>query len=178
MRFFPGAIHRKIDVKLIEARDRHFAWMLGKIKTMPGLKLPPGGVDIPETLILLRNLTSQLRKEGCRASWMVVSGREVIGLCSYTQLPDAYGDVRFGYGIAASRRCRGYGRAAVAAVIEKTRRDPAVRRLVAETATNNIPSHRILECNGFVRVGSRLDPEDGVLIVWQRDVADRETAVA
>jgi RimJ/RimL family protein N-acetyltransferase len=156
---------------LIGAQDRHFAWMLGAGKAPIGLRLPPGGVDETATLEMLRRLAAGLRGDGCRAFWMVAAGREVVGLCSYKHLPDADGTVEFGYGIAESRRSQGHGTAAVAALIKKARRDPAVKRLIAETVPNNLASIRVLEQNGFSRIGTRLDPHDGVLVVWEHALA-------
>jgi RimJ/RimL family protein N-acetyltransferase len=37
----------------------------------------------------------------------------------------------------------------------------------AETRVDNIASQRVLERNGFVQIGERVDAEDGPLICWQ-----------
>jgi RimJ/RimL family protein N-acetyltransferase len=157
-----------MGVTLIEAMDRHFAWMLG-LRRAPGwLRLPPGGVDDAAVLELLRGVNIRLKAAGCRSSWLIVSGGEVVGLCCFKHPPDGEGCVEFGYGIAESRRRQGSGTAAVAAMVERVKRDSVVHCLVAETTANNIASHRILERNGFSRTGTRIDPEDGVLVVWRR----------
>lgn len=154
-------------VKLIEARDYHYAWMTGERPKAGGLFLPPGGVESPQVLDMLRELSAQVRRHCGPASWLIVAENEVVGLCSYKRLPDAEGTVEFGYGIAESRRGRGFGTAAVAALVGKAKRDPAVSRLIALTATNNIASQRILERNGFERAGSQIDPDEGLVVVWQ-----------
>jgi putative acetyltransferase len=46
--------------------------------------------------------------------------------------------------------------------------DPRVTAVTAETSVHNHPSQRVLEHNGFLKVGERLDPEDGKLICWKR----------
>ena len=38
---------------------------------------------------------------------------------------------------------------------------------IAETSVENRASQRVLERNGFVRCGERVDPEDGVLVAWR-----------
>jgi RimJ/RimL family protein N-acetyltransferase len=40
--------------------------------------------------------------------------------------------------------------------------------LIAETALTNPASARVLEKNGFVVTGTRIDPEDGALRCWRR----------
>jgi len=167
-----------MNVELMEARDRHYSWMLGLARAPLGLRLPPGGVEDPDIITMLRDLTAGLKRAGCRSSWLIVSGREVVGLCSFKQVPDADGAVEFGYGIAASRRGCGYGTAAVAAMMKKVKRNRSVRCLVAETVVGNIASHRILEHNGFVRTGTCIDAEDGLLIVWQRTLYPQRRLLA
>lgn len=156
--------------KLIVATDRHFAWMLGEVPGPKGLVLPPGGVETVETLRMLRDLAASLRRRGCRASWLVVAGPEVVGLASLLHAPDGDGQALFGYGIAASRRGLGYGQAMVAALLARARTNPTLRTLTAETRVDNLVSQWVLAKNGFIRLGSRIDPEDGVVAVWQRDV--------
>jgi RimJ/RimL family protein N-acetyltransferase len=160
-------------MRLIEAKDKHFSWMLGNRSFIVGLRLPPGGMGERAMLEMLRAEAVKLRKRGCRAYWVGVVGREIVGLCGYKRLPDETGTVDFGYGIADSRQGCGHGTAMVAALVEKARRDRTVKALIAETAVNNLASQRVLARNGFVRVDGRLDPDDGLLIVWRRDVVRR-----
>jgi RimJ/RimL family protein N-acetyltransferase len=158
-------------VRLIEAKDRHFAWMLGTGWVFGALRLPPGGLGDRGMLEMLRAEAAKLRKTGCRAYWLGVVGTEIVGLCGYKRLPDEVGTVDFGYGIAESRQGHGHGTALVAALVERAKRDRDVRVLIAETAVNNLASHRILIRNGFTRIGSRLDHDDGPLIVWRRELS-------
>lgn len=39
--------------------------------------------------------------------------------------------------------------------------------LSAETGVGNIASQRVLERNGFIRTGERIDAEEGPLICWE-----------
>lgn len=161
---------RHMNLKLVVATDRHFAWMLGERTAPWGLRLPPGGVDNEETLRMLRGLALTLRRRACKASWLVVDTGEVVGLSSLLQAPDGDGQATFGYGIAPERRGMGYGRAMVAAVVAKVRTWPTLRTLSAETRVDNLVSQRILMQNGFARLGTRIDAEDGLVAVWQRDL--------
>jgi hypothetical protein len=52
-------------------------------------------------------------------------------------------------------------------VIRAAQADPRMQILTAETSTNDAASSRVLEKTGFCRTGSRVDPEDGELVLWQ-----------
>jgi RimJ/RimL family protein N-acetyltransferase len=78
----------------------------------------------------------------------------VAGECGTKAPPDADGMVEIGYGLAARSRGRGLGTAAVAALVERLRADPSVRRIEAEVHAHNIASQRVIERQGLVRVDS------------------------
>jgi RimJ/RimL family protein N-acetyltransferase len=156
---------------LIEIGDSHFAWLMGDAPAPSSdLVRPPGGVDTPEMLRVIRRMTRRLRAAGCRGSWLIVFGGEVVGLCGYKQAPAPDGAVEIGYGVARSRRRRGHATAAVAQMLSYARNDPGVTHVTAATAVANIASQRALERNGFVRCGTSSDPDDGDLILWKTNV--------
>jgi RimJ/RimL family protein N-acetyltransferase len=150
---------------LLEVSDSDFDWMLGIGQARKGLRLPAGGVDDPVVLGIIREITKNLHADGCSSSWMIVHDGEVVGLCSYKR-PPADGRVEIGYGIARGRRGVGLATAAVAVIAQIATADPAVNALTAETATNNIASQRVLQKNGFVRTGCRINAEGRELIGW------------
>lgn len=157
-------------IALIGVTDGDFQWMLGEGPSQrSNLQLPPGGADDPAILQIVRKITQRLHDAHCQGSWMIVSGVEVVGLCSYRRPPQG-GSVEIGYGIAASRRNRGYATLAVAQIVQQARRDREVQRLVAETSISNPPSMRVLEKNGFARIGSRVDDDDGCVALWQKAI--------
>jgi RimJ/RimL family protein N-acetyltransferase len=152
---------------LIQLQDTDFDWFLdGSAPSRAGLMRPPGGIDEPFVLNLLRRMTRRLTESECRGAWMVVAANEVVGLCSY-KAPPSNGRTEIGYGIAASRRNLGHATRAVKSIIEVARRDPALDVLVAETATANPSSERVLEKNGFAKVGWRHDPGEGPMNGWE-----------
>ncbi len=155
--------------RLVEATDVDFAAMLrGDAVLRSGLIVPPGGVDEPFVLEHVRGIAATLHAQGYTGGhWMVTADGEVVGLCGFKHVPSPAGEVEIGYGIAASRRRRGHATAAVAALLDAARRDPAVRAVMAQTAVANVASQRALEKNGFARIGTSHDPEDGELIVWR-----------
>ena len=57
-----------------------------------------------------------------------------------------------GYWLGVPYWGRGYATEAVRALIDLAFRDPTVTRVIAETFPDLIPSIRVLEKNGFVRI--------------------------
>jgi RimJ/RimL family protein N-acetyltransferase len=164
----PVIVSRRLDepqVELLEVADSDFDWMLGIVEGRKGLRLPRGGVDDPAVLQIVREMTKRLHAAGCAGSWMIVRNGEVVGLCSYKR-PPAQGRVEIGYGTAPQLRERGIATAAVAVIAQIASADHVIEALTAETSSNNLASQRVLEKNGFVRTGRRMDDEDGEVIGW------------
>lgn len=152
---------------LIEATDADLV-MLIEGRAPGAFRLPPEGVEQPEVLAMLRDLANSIRPNFSPASWMMIEDGEVVGLCSLVRLPGDDG-VDIGYGVSPSRRQRGLATTAVRALLEWGRKDQRVSSIRAETSVSNIASQRVLQNNGFMPVGERLDDEDGDLICWRAD---------
>jgi RimJ/RimL family protein N-acetyltransferase len=86
-------------------------------------------------------------------AWLIIDddGR-IAGECGTKAAPDADGMVEIGYGLGAGSRGRGLGRAAVAALVERLRTSPGVRRIEAEVHAHNVASQRVIERQGLVRL--------------------------
>jgi RimJ/RimL family protein N-acetyltransferase len=123
-------------------------------------------IAAPEVLQMLSNLASEVHAQFAPSAWMIVEDDEVVGLCSVVRVPRE-GDVHIGYGVAPSRQRRGVTTRTIAALLDWGRGDPRVASISAETSVENIASQRVLERNGFVRTGERIDAEDGAVICWQ-----------
>lgn len=154
-------------MELIEATDADFAALIAgsapRALALPGE--PPEPPEAPGVLAMLRDLAATIRPAFAPAAWMMVVDGEIVGLCSLVKPPATGLDI--GYGVAPGRRRRGHGAAAVAALLAWARADARVAEVCAETSVGNRPSQRVLEANGFARVGERTDPEDGALILWR-----------
>ena len=155
---------------LVEATDDHFAALIAGAAPS-GLQVPEDGVETVEVLQMLRGLAQRVRQEISPASWLIVADGEIVGLCSITKPFTTPGTVEIGYGLAQARRGRGHAAAAVAELLDWARSDKRIAAVAADTAVDNLPSQRVLERNGFTRIGGRIDAEDGPLICWRRDVA-------
>ncbi|WP_067648047.1 GNAT family N-acetyltransferase [Dokdonella koreensis] len=121
----------------------------------------------PPVLQMLADVAASVREAFEPASWLIVDGDEVVGLCSVTRAP-AGGVIDIGYGVAPSRQGRGFATSAIADIVTWACRTPGINALTAETGVDNAASQRVLVRNGFVQIGERLDDEDGALICWRR----------
>lgn len=130
------------------------------------LNLADTPIAPPEILQMLSGVADRVWAIFSPASWLIVEDNEVIGLCSISRPPER-GLVDIGYGIAPSRRGRGSARRAVGDIVAWAKDCTNVIALTADTSTTNLASQRVLERNGFVRIGERIDKEDGPLICWR-----------
>ena len=154
---------------LIEATDAHFADLIAG-RDPEGLTVAEGGVETPEVIAMLRDLSAEVGESFEPNAWLIVEDGEVVGLCSLVRTPYVGDSVMIGYGVAASRRRRGIAKRAVADLLAWARDDDRVSTVTAETSIHNGPSQRVLEANGFARSGEREDEDDGPLFCWAVEV--------
>ncbi|KKC38744.1 hypothetical protein WH87_07445 [Devosia epidermidihirudinis] len=153
-------------LRLVAATDVDFGAMAAG-EAPDGLSLPAGGLEAVEVIEMLRFLAQVTRLKIDPAAWMIVYDGEVVGLCSITKPFSKPGMVEIGYGIAPERRGRGFATQAVQALIELLSSDRRIHVVTADTAVDNLSSQGVLEKNGFLQVGGRIDPADGAVISWQ-----------
>jgi len=72
--------------------------------------------------------------------------------------PDKRGMVEIGYSVLPEFRGQGLATEMVAAIVQWAKHQPRVRRIEAETNTDNKASIRVLEKNNFVYVGVGVEP--------------------
>ena len=127
----------------------------------------------PEHRPLWRRRSQQVCADPTAAAWVTgVVWAPVIGVAvgraGFHGPPDAAGTVEVGYAIDPAYQRRGYGRAALAALLERAAREPAVRTVRASVRPDNMPSRALVESFGFVPVGQQWDDEDGLETVYER----------
>ena len=156
-------------VNLRPADEQAFDWLTGNGLLADAPPLCPGGFAPPEVLMIVADMAARARAgfEG-ESAWFIMARGEAVGLISYKGPPE-HGTADIGYGVGASREGRGYATAAVNALAVHARA-AGLRRLTAETGTDNHASQRVLERAGFARGGERDDDEDGRLICWSLDL--------
>jgi RimJ/RimL family protein N-acetyltransferase len=153
-------------ITIVPASDQDFAALI-KHRPPPAWGLAHGRVIAPlEVLAMLRDLADSIRADFDPAAWLIVEDGTVAGLVSLVT-PVADRAIRIGYGVAPDCQGRGIATRAVGKVLQWAKADPRLNCVTAETDHHNTASHRVLERNGFARVGTRFDSEDGDLIIWQ-----------
>ena len=145
------------DIHLEPATDDDFRWLLGQASATREISVAPDLAPL-EVIEIVRQLP---------ANWLMILDGELVGIIGLKS--DQGAEVEVGYGVAASRWGRGHASAALGELLPILGgRD--VRVVKAETSVENPASQRVLERNGFARVGERIDDEDGPLIVWRREI--------
>ena len=141
--------------------------MLGEADGRDGLRLPPGGVDAPEVVRLVRSIHRSAGGDADPATWLMIAGREVVGLCGRSRPGGSDGDAEIGYSVAPERRRRGHAAAAVALLTRAILADREIDAVRAVTAVDNLPSQRVLVRNGFVEAARETRDDDGPVILWR-----------
>jgi ribosomal-protein-alanine N-acetyltransferase len=92
-----------------------------------------------------------------------------IGICGFKGGPTPDGTVEIGYSVLNDYQRRGYASEAVAALVDIAFGQDEVRRVVAETLPDLLPSRRVLEKNGFRAAGTGQGSEpDAIRYVRER----------
>ncbi|MGO6815589.1 N-acetyltransferase [Rhizobium leguminosarum] len=151
---------------IIELTSHDFEALLKGIAPGQPRLVQDSAIAPPEILAMLSRLAADIGAEFSPSAWMIVEDGEIVGLCSIIKVPQD-GKIHIGYGVAPSRQGRGSSTRAIGQLLQWARNDPRVALISAETGFENIASQRVLERNGFIRVGERIDAEDGPLICWE-----------
>jgi RimJ/RimL family protein N-acetyltransferase len=91
-----------------------------------------------------------------------------VGGCAYKGPPDADGVVEIAYGIDPPHRGHGFATEVAQSLTEFALASGRVRIVIAHTRPDNAASIRVVEKCGFHRVGEVIDPEDGLVVRWER----------
>jgi RimJ/RimL family protein N-acetyltransferase/ketosteroid isomerase-like protein len=91
-----------------------------------------------------------------------------VGHAAFKGPPDAAGMVEIAYGIFPDFQGRGFATEAAEGLTAFALGPGRVRFVWAHTKPDNIASVRVLEKNGFRRIGEVVDPDDGLVLRWER----------
>jgi RimJ/RimL family protein N-acetyltransferase len=91
-----------------------------------------------------------------------------VGHAGFKGPPDRAGMVEIAYGINPERQGRGYATEAAEGLAAFAFRDDRVQLVRAHTKPENAASRRVLEKCGFRSVGEVTDPDDGLVVRWER----------
>jgi ribosomal-protein-alanine N-acetyltransferase len=115
----------------------------------------------------------QLETEPEAAAWIVRAvvaepDGVVIGHAGYHGPPDDRGMVEVGYTVDPAYRRRGYAKAILAALLERSAAEPAVRVVRASISPDNAGSLATIAHFGFTQIGDQWDSEDGLELLFER----------
>lgn len=150
--------------------DADFAWLTGEAPAHPAdLALPEPNIAPVEVLAMLRGITAAIAAADDRpVAWLVSESGLVVAMISFTKR-EADGRYEIGYGVAPAHQGRGVMTRALASLLPLLAAQGHLG-LTVETSVDNPASQRVLERNGFVKTGTRDDPEDGALVTWAIDL--------
>jgi ribosomal-protein-alanine N-acetyltransferase len=122
---------------------------------------PPEGISDAMELF-----AAQLRRDPAMAVWLSwyfilvdrASGRRTLIGCGGFTSPPVEGTVAIGYSLLPAYREKGYATEAVKALTEWAFGHPEVRKIIAETLSDNEPSIRVLQRAGFRRARKASEP--------------------
>ncbi len=99
----------------------------------------------------------------------------VVGSCAFKGPPDTEGIVEASYYTDPNHCGRGFATEAARGLTEFAFASGQVRLVRAHTKSDHGASARILTKCGFRLVGEVMDPEDGLVFRWERNVAETDT---
>lgn len=106
------------------------------------------------------------------AYWMIhPETRTFMGGFGCRKFPNADGEVEIAYGIAPSFQNKGFATEVVRAAMIKLSEVEGVRTVIALTLPQENASTRVLSKCGFVRSGTAIDPDEGVVWKWSCPIA-------
>jgi len=82
----------------------------------------------------------------------------------------APGGIEIGYTIYSDYQRQGYAKEATAALIDWAYTSHHLTRFVLSISPDNVPSTRIATGLGFIQIGSQIDEEDGLELVYRLDI--------
>jgi RimJ/RimL family protein N-acetyltransferase len=122
---------------------------------------PPMFLDAASLTFTLDRLAEGPEQAGWWLYFIVLKsgeGRTLIGSGGYKGPPTTDGTVEVGYGIVSDHQRRGYASEATRGLVARAFAAPGVRRAIAETLPDLIPSIGVLEKCGFRLTGEGSEP--------------------
>ena len=94
----------------------------------------------------------------------------VVGTCGFKKPPAADGVVEIAYGVSPDYQGKGYATEAAQSLTDYAFSSGKVRVVRAHTRPEPSASTRVLAKCGFHRIGEVIDPEDGLVWRWEKDI--------
>ena len=125
---------------------------------------------------LLEFAIDKLTKEPDNYFWwsprLIVVDKLIVGMCGFKNIPKEDNSVEIGYGIIPSEQRKGFATRAVEILLKEAFSQIEVKievkSVIAHTVSSNYLSQKVLQKNGFIQQGSKIDADDGELLIWKK----------
>ena len=98
-----------------------------------------------------------------------------VGRAGFHGPADESGMIELGYEIDPELRRRGYARASLEWLLDQARNEPSIHVVRATISPGNLASRALVWQYGFVDVGTQMDDEDGLEIIFEVSPDARRT---
>lgn len=123
-------------------------------------------------IFLLEFAINQIFEEPLNYFWwtprLIVVDKLIVGMCGFKNLPTEDNSVEIGYGIIPSQQRKGFATRAVELLLKEAFSQIEIKSVIAHTALSNYPSQKVLQKNGFIQQGSKIDSDDGEILIWKK----------
>jgi ribosomal-protein-alanine N-acetyltransferase len=119
---------------------------------------------------------AQLRASTSADPWILgfslvhLDSDTVVGTCGFKGPPAADGVVEIAYGVSPEYQGKGYATEAAQSLTDYAFSSGKVRVVRAHTRPEANASTRVLAKCGFRRIGEVIDPEDGLVWRWEKNI--------
>jgi [ribosomal protein S5]-alanine N-acetyltransferase len=116
---------------------------------------------------ILPNVADKTKNYLYSTLWTAISKTEnkMVGDLLIVGEPNAEGEIEIGYGTYDEFQNKGFMTEMVRAMIEWTKTQHSVKSIIASTDKTNTPSFKVLENNGFIKIG-----ETETLFNWKLEI--------
>ena len=132
--------------------------------------IPPNEEIAP--IFLLEFAIDKLTQEPENYFWwtprFIIVDKLIVGMCGFKNLPIKDDDLEIGYGIIPSQQRKGFATCAVGLLLKEAFSQVEIKSVIAHTAFSNYPSQKVLQKNRFIKQGSKIDINDGELLIWHK----------
>ena len=167
-------------VSLIQAQIHHLKVLLEKGERSKISEYTSVKDEEVAPNFLLEFAIYKLTEDAVNSFWwsprLIVVEQTIVGTIGFKSIPNfkkRYCSVEIGYGIVPSQQNKGFATEAVRLILKEAFSISEIKTVVACTCPSNKPSQRVLEKNSFIKKKSKIDLEDGEILVWEKTRSSR-----
>lgn len=121
---------------------------------------------------LLEFAIDKLKTDSSNTFWwtprLIIVNKLIVGMCGFKSPPQQDASIEIGYGIIPSQQKQGLATRAIRLLVEEAFSRVEIQSIFAHTVLSNYASQRVLEKNKFINQVSKIDADDGEILIWQK----------